>query len=212
MLNENSSNDGSSKPVGQIAKVEFPVGISLILTLIVLASGAAYWFYPKMHDILAFFGSAFAMAAGVVAAYYIGKTLQITVTQRDEGLTSLKVNKAFSYIQRWNTAPLDERKQWWALLEQLRSKSAPDILEMLNDIERRTIVVEVLNFFEEMCLAINEGLADEPTLRKFFRSMMDTYYSLLYEWINKVRTDRARPRPRVFVQFEAVAKRWQQES
>jgi hypothetical protein len=205
-------NDTPSRPVGQIVTVEFPLGISVILTLVVIAAGLVFWFYPGLHDILSFLGSAFAMAAGVVAAYYIGKTLQITVTQRDQGLTAEKVDKAFSFIHRWNTAPLHERKQWWALLEQLRSRSGPELDQMLGVIENRTMVVEVLNYFEEMCLAVNEGLADEATLMKFFRSMVENYYSLLADWINKQRTDRVRPRPRAFVQFELVAKKWQQRN
>lgn len=205
------SNDTPSRPVGQLVKVEFPLGISVILTLAVIAAGLVFWFYPRFHDILSFLGSAFAMAAGVIAAYYIGKTLQITVTQRDEGLNSEKINKAFSFIHRWNTAPLEERKQWWALLEQLRSgKSGEEVYQILSVIENRTMVVEVLNYFEEMCLAVNEGLADEATLMKFFRSMLENYYSLLSDWINRQRTDRTRPRPRVYVQFELVAKKWQQ--
>jgi hypothetical protein len=197
---------------GQIAKVEFPVGISALLTVGVFGAAFVFWRYPQSHDLLTFLGSAFAMVAAVVAAYYIGKTLQITVWQRDAGLTSEKVDKAFTYIHRWNTAPLDERKQWWSLLNQLQSKKISEINEILSEIENRTMVVEVLNFFEEMCLAINEGLADEVTLMKFFRTMLDTYYSLLYNWIHKQRTDPVRPRPRAFIQFEAVAKKWQQRN
>jgi hypothetical protein len=204
------NDDNASRPVGQITEIRFPVGISLILALLVCVAGLLFWFYPKLHDLLNFLGSAFAMAAGVVAAYYIGKTLKITVRQRDEALLSDKVNKAFSFIHRWNTAPLKERKEWWALLSQMQGKPAREISEMLKAGDNRTLVVEVMNFFEEMCLAINENLADEATLVKFFRTMLEGYYSLLSDWINKERTDTVRPRPRVFLQFEAVAKRWQQ--
>jgi hypothetical protein len=152
------------------------------------------------------------MAGGVVAAYYIGKTLQITISQRDESLRAERINKAFSFIQRWNAAPLEEKKQWWSVLSALLKKTAPEIEQMLETMgcQERTVVVGVLNFFEEVCLAINEGSADEDTLRKFFRGTVETYYSLLGEWIKKQRTDRVRPRPRAYVQFEQVAEKWQQ--
>jgi hypothetical protein len=152
------------------------------------------------------------MAAGVVAAYYIGKTLKITVRQRDEALLSDKVNKAFSFIHRWNAAPFDERKQWRALLEKLKPKSGPDIAVSLKTGPDRALVVDVLNFFEEMCLAMNEELADEETLRKFFRDMLEIYYGLFADWIHEQRTDTVRPRPRVYIQFEQVAKQWQQRN
>lgn len=199
----------SSRPVGQIGKVEFPIGISSALTVLVIGAALIFWYVPRLRDILTFLGAAFAMAAGVIAAYYIGKTLQITVNQRDEGLNADKVDKAFSFIQRWNTAPLNERKLWWSLLQDMRSRSAPEIDDLLQQVENRTMVVEVLNFFEEMSLAVNEGLADEVTLAKFFRTILEGYYSLLADWINKQRTDRTHPRPRVFIQFEELAKRWQ---
>lgn len=207
-----SNKNDKVRPVGQFAQIEFPIGISLILALLVCAAGLVFWWYPRLHDILSFLGSAFAMAAGVVAAYYIGKTLQITVTQRDEALNSEKVDKAFSFIQRWNTAPFEERKAWRALIETLKAKTAPQITAALQAGADRALLVDVLNFFEEMCLAMNESLADEETLIKFFRDMLETYYSLFGEWINQQRTDHHRPSPRVYIQFEQVAKRWQQRN
>jgi hypothetical protein len=76
----------------------------------------------------------------------------------------------------------------------------------------RALVVDVLNFFEEMSLAMNEGLADEDTVRKFFRDMLEIYYGLFDEWIRGLRADPIRPRPRVYVQLEEVARRWQQRN
>jgi len=203
------NDNNETRPVGQIAEIRFPVGISLILALLVCLAGLIFWCYPKLHDVLNFLGSGFAMAAGVVAAYYIGRTLQATVRQRDEALSSDKVNKAFTFIYRWNSAPFEERKHWRALLEKLKPQSATAIAAALRGGPERAITVDVLNFFEEMSLAINEGLADEETLRKFFRDMLEIYYGLFGEWIHEQRTDSIRPRPRVYVEFEQVAKQWQ---
>jgi hypothetical protein len=201
------------KPVGQIIELKFPIGISVILFLLVCLGGLVFWYYPHLRDELTFFGVAFGMAGGVVAAYYIGQTLRITVAQRDEQLGADRINKAFSYIHRWNAAPFEERKQWRALVERLRAKPEPeDIAESLRSGPDRALVVDVLNFFEEMCLATNEGLADEETLLKFFRSMLEGYYAMFADWINENRTDHLRPRPRVYIQFEQIAKRWQQRN
>jgi hypothetical protein len=201
-----------ARPVGQFLEIKFPVGISVILFLLVCLAGIIFWCYPKFRDELTFFGVAFSMAGGVVAAYYIGKTLQITVSQRDELLESERINKAFSYIHRWNSAPFEERKQWRALLEKLKAKSPVEIATSLQAGPERALVVDVLNFFEEMSLAMNEGLADEDTVRKFFRDMLEIYYGLFDEWIRGLRADPIRPRPRVYVQLEEVARRWQQRN
>jgi hypothetical protein len=199
------------KHVGELVEVKFPVGISLILFLMVCLGGIIFWYYPKFRDELTFFGVAFGMAGGVVAAYYIGRTLQITVNQRDELLDAERVNKAFSYIHRWNATPFDDRKHFRALMSKIRHFSPPEITKQLDaDQADRAIVVDVMNFFEEMSIAINEGLADEETLVKFFRGMLELYYQRFSDWIEMLRIDGGgHPRPRVYIQVEAVVKRWQ---
>ncbi len=202
------------KPVGELVQIKFPIGVSLILFVLVCLGGVIFWYYPKYRDELTFFGVAFGMAGGVVAAYYIGKTLQITVAQRDEALDADKINKAFSYIHRWNAAPFDERKQFRAFLNKIKPLSPSDITKILEaEHAERSIVVDVMNFFEEMSLAVNEGLADEDTLLKFFRDMLEWYYHRFSDWIGKLRTDGGgHPRPRVYIQLEQVVKRWQERN
>jgi len=161
-----SGNDAAvSKPVGQVGVVKFPVKLSVVLTILVAIAGAIFWYCPRLHDELTFFGTAFAMAAGVLAAYYIGKTLQITVIQREEGLKAVRIEKAFSYIHRWNAAPFQDRQQWRALLDKMHGMTPAQIANLLqNERADRAVIVDVLNFFEEVALAVNEGLADEQTL------------------------------------------------
>lgn len=212
--NNNGQNNGFVTPkAGQLLEIRFPVGISAVLFALVCLGGVIFWFYPHLRDELTFFGAAFGMSAGVVAAYYIGKTLEITVSQRNEGLTSDKVNKAFSFIQRWNGAPFQDRQGWRELQERVKGKQPSEIASIIEgEYKERAIVVDVFNFFEEMALAMNEGLADEATLRRFFRDMVERYYTQFGDWVNKMRTDGNRPRPRVYIEFEAVVKRWQQIS
>jgi Domain of unknown function (DUF4760) len=200
------------RPVGQFAEIKFPVGISLILGLLVCVAGLLFWCYPRLRDELTFLGVAFAMAAGVVAAYYIGRTLQVTVSQRDELIESERVDKAFSFIQRWNGAPFSARQKWRALFQKVKGQSPTEVVTMVQSGPDRAILVDVFNFFEEMSLAINEELADEETLIKFFRDMAESYFAHFEEWIKKSRTDSNHPRPRVYVQFEAVVIRWQQRN
>jgi hypothetical protein len=202
------------KPVGQLVEVKFPVGISLILFFLVCLGGVIFWYYPKFRDELTFFGVAFGMAGGVVAAYYIGRTLQITVDQRDEALDAEKINKSFSYIHRWNSAPFEERKHFRALQNTIKPLSPTEITKLLEgDHAARAIVVDIMNFFEEMSIAINEGLADEETLIKFFRDMVERYYQQFADWIERLRKDGGgRPRPRVYIQLQAVVDRWQKRN
>ena len=100
------------------------------------------------------------------------------------------------------------------LLEKLKLKSGADIAASLSADARsdRSLVVAVLKFFEEICLAMNEGLADEATLRKFFRDMLESYYGLFATRIQEQRTDNSHPRPRAYVQIEYVVRRWQQRN
>ena len=199
----------AQKPVGQIGVLKFPVKLSFVLSGLVVIAGVIFWCRPTWRDELTFFGTAFAMAAGVLAAYYIGRTLQITVVQREESLTAARIEKAFSYIHRWNAAPFHDRQQWRSLLDKIHGMSPVEIAQLFqNDRADRAVVVDVLNFFEEVALAVNEGLADEDTLLKFFKDMLEGYYHQAAEWINRLRADGTRPRPKVYLQFEILIKRW----
>jgi hypothetical protein len=123
------------------------------------------------------------------------------------------VDKAFTFIQRWNGAPFHDRQEWRSLQEKVKGKQPHEISSMLEaEYKDRAIVVDVFNFFEEMALAANEGLADEETLVKFYRDMVERYYAQFGDWVNKMRTDGNRPRPRVYIEFEGIVRRWQQRN
>lgn len=198
------------KPVGELVIIKFPIGISVALTILVLLSGIIFWCYPKFRDELTFFGIAFGMAGGVIAAYYIGQTLKITVQQRDEQLDADRINTAFSYIHRWNAAPFDDRHKFRALMYEVKSMPPKEVTAHVEgDHEAKSVVTDVMNFFEEMSLAINEGLADDETARKFFNNMLEYYYQRFADWIHMLRTDGGgSPRPSVYIQLENVIGRW----
>jgi hypothetical protein len=92
------------------------------------------------------------------------------------------------------------------LVREKRANPQLDIEGQLQDGAKSANVADVLNFFEEMAIAIQLEVADEETARRFFRGIVVTYYDALRGWIEKRRSERSNPR--FFREIEWVWERW----
>lgn len=63
---------------------------------------------------------------------------------------------------------------------------------------------------EPIELAIRKELADEATLRNYFRSITVDYYSVFESWIKESR--KANKNPTGYSEMEELSKRWGQDS
>ena len=115
---------------------------------------------------------------------------------------------AFSFAQRWNDPRLvNVRKNWAAVREEISGKSADEINAFFKEKAKLRIATAfVLNFFEEMAIAIHLGVADEETLKRIFRTMVVGCYKDLSPWIGKRREKKKRLR--IWVEFEDLYDSW----
>jgi hypothetical protein len=130
------------------------------------------------------------------------------VHQRTGALASSKVERAFLFIRRWNEPVLEKRKHDFRTIIDSGKAHDADYLEkhLTQNPELRTIVVEVLNFFEEIGLASNMGLADDETLERYFYGALTSYHSCLEAWIQRHRASIARPK--MWIELEQMLTRW----
>jgi hypothetical protein len=192
---------------GNLFDVRFPVKASILLSLLVILAGALYWYYPKWHELLVFMGAGFVMAGTALSAYYIGKGLDVTIEQRNASAEYERVAKAFRFLERWNDPHNHEaRAKWRDTIEELRGRNVDDIDGILSDKTKKAVVVDALNFFEEMALAANRGLADDSTLMGMFHTLMNEYHGILEGWIKKHRA--VKNRPKACIEFDAMVLRW----
>ncbi len=67
----------------------------------------------------------------------------------------------------------------------------------------------VLNFLEELALAINFHVIDEGIIDRFYRTLVVRTYSILAPWVQKVRQEREAPR--IWMEIEALYMSWSQK-
>lgn len=143
-------------------------------------------------------------ATVVAAAFALFELMQ--KTQHDRYESSGK------FIERWNDPQLGEiRKQVREiltdalLLDPLIKKS--ERTDQFN-LEQKTLrgqVIGVLNFFEEMAIAVGERRADEKYLHRYFSTTVDLVWNKLEPWIQ---ADRRFGESSYWCEFERLAKGW----
>lgn len=204
-MTDEQKNDRSP---GKIMTLKLPITVGLLL--FVGAIVLTYFFATQLswRPEIEFFGAAIGVAAGILSAYYVGRGLSVTIEQRNRSLTTEKISKAFELAQRWNEPNFAKlRGEWRALLSEIDGKEESEVCKLLdNDHGRRTVAIDVLNYFEEVAYAARSGVADLETLKNVHRSITIHYYSAISPWIDKRRRDRHQPT--AYEHFEWLKEQW----
>jgi len=191
------------------AALSFTVSITVGVLSTLLAGGLifAFWMWPTQRPLIAFTAACIGGAAAVTAATYAGRSLALSAQQQREHLESSKRLGALKFVERWNNPGMHHVKL--TARDVVREKRKTPELDLEKELEDRTKsanVADVLNFFEEMAIAIQLGLIDEGTVRQFFRGIVVTYYDAFGGWIEKRRSERSNPR--FFKEYEWLWKQW----
>lgn len=156
-------------------------------------------------------GGAFYLARGLVqTAQQRERAEQIAVEQRERDQRRRQIEAAFHYMERWNNPQFYHVRS--AFREILRvgmaeTEGTRRVMDRLAaDDSLRSNVMDVMNFFEEVAVAIDLQIADEELLRRVFRGILSSLWMTLEPFVNQRRT--MLRNPRVFVECEALHKRW----
>jgi hypothetical protein len=160
----------------------------LVIYAVVIASIAAAlaYFYARSNDdmrkVITYGSSLFGAMVALLTLIYTSQTIRQANDER-------KNAAAAKFIERWNTPSLTPIKlQWWTLnheLDQLTPEGRSTMLAA--DPPKRMTATEVLNFFEEMAVAVNTTSADEELLKRFFRTIVLAHWARYSYWITEHR-------------------------
>jgi hypothetical protein len=196
------------KDPSSLGVVKFPVLSSVILTIAALLLTLVFHYHKEWRESMNFGIAAGALAAGALGAYYVGRALAQTIQQRSEFVTEQKIARAFEFHRRWNDPTLAQIKANFRELIESGKAHIPDHVEELIEADKakRTAVVEVLNFFEELAIAVHTGVADNDTLARGFRAPLNTYHATLQPWIKQHRS--SKKRPTMWIELDRLVERW----
>jgi Domain of unknown function (DUF4760) len=123
-----------------------------------------------------------------------------------QGIDERRTQNAHHLIERWNNADMMSIRL--VLLDVMENRLDPKNVTR-NDpaiLERRSHIVTVLNFFEELSIAVIKKTANEDRLKDFFSSIVQQAFAKLEDWIRAERkTDNE---PAYYCHFEVLAERW----
>lgn len=189
--------------------IHFSIGYLAIYVLVVIAiAGILDYAYFRVDTNLR---SVIAFGCSLLGAMIAISTLLYTAQNLKASNREKKAVAAAKFIERWNHPSYDSiRKACTELnteLDQLSPEARANVL--LQDVTKRRTATELLNFFEEMAVIVNNEALDEDILQRFFRSLVIVYWDRYSYWVAKCRKDKRWPR--VFCELEVMATKWKKE-
>jgi hypothetical protein len=194
--------------IDRIGELKIPMNVVVIVCVLVAGLIAAYVLWPTGRDIVTFSGAGIGAGALTLTAFYTARALHVAIKQTESVLKYEKIQRALKYSERWNDPNFgDLRAKWRTLVKEVDGKPPNEICSILEDLVKRTVAVDILNFFEEMSYAVKTGVVDDDILRKLFKSVCIHYFSCIQAWIVEYR--QKKNQPLAWEHFEWLKNIWQ---
>jgi Domain of unknown function (DUF4760) len=192
--------------LGEIANVNVKVPVRIFGVLVVLVVGftAGYCFLPGERTDLEFLALAVTAAATIGGSFWVGESLR-------RGLEQQKKREAFALMARWNSPQLfHARSATHKVLETFKRPGGGDgaVRALLNSDENVAMNARhVLNFLEELAIAVKVDHADEELLATAFAGLVLRSFRAYQSWIAEHRS--AADRQKVWAELEGLYKKWE---
>ena len=192
--------------------LRFPITFTAIVVAAVAVLTAAFYFATgSFTDTVIFLAAAAAAGGTITTAFYVARTLNLYIRQesrrrdREEALDERgKKERALRYGERWNDPSLFYVRDVCRALFELRGKPQDEIIKLAE--EKKTNIIHLLNFLEEISFAIDRNLVDIDLVRGQFEGIVHSVWQLLLPWVTKFRTDQNRSK--IWERLEALEKVW----
>lgn len=185
-------------------QIAFPLTFSLFATIMLVGITAAYaWDTKSLKDTLIFFLAGAAAVGQITAAFYTARMLAATLSIRSEDIGYASRVKAFSFGERWNDPAMYHARD--TLREVLDHDGSHD--QLVDVIEKkRTNVIHVMNFLEEIGTAVRCRVADDEIAKMQFSFVVTSTWSKCLPWIHDHR--RRRGQNALWEDLEALYDAW----
>jgi hypothetical protein len=132
----------------------------------------------------------------------------LSAQQQRNALDQKAKENALRYLERWNDPQFCESKVDAEQVIKIQEKEGTEAVTAKineNDTFKRK-VSDILNFFEEIAIAIDSRTVDEEILKKAYRGLLNLYCMALQDFIKDSR--RRFGNPRLYIEIENLHKRW----
>ncbi len=182
--------------------IRFPIKISVITAALALALiFLHYYFTNELEETLVFCGAALAAGGAVLAAFYTGRILAFYIrqeqnTERHLGEASLlkKQVNALRFGERWNEPAMGVARKTCREIAGLKGKSLDEINELIKTGDKLDQILHLLNFLEEIAVAVEYKVVDDKIIHELFSEGMKIVWKTLELWIGIYRKERDSPK------------------
>lgn len=190
----------------------FPTKFAIWVAVVVAALTTIFYAVNGLFtDTAIFFAAAVAAGGTITTAFYVACTLTLYINQedyrrrRETGLDERgKKERALSYGARWNDPQLFYVRDVCREILDMRGKTEEEIKQYAE--EKKTNVVHLLNFLEEISFSVEQNLVDIDLTKDQFKGIVHSLWQLLEPWITQHRAFRGRRD--IWDRLEALDKAW----
>lgn len=205
---------------------QIPITVGVILGFVVVAIVLAYLLVPKAYeDVVILVAAALAAAGTLGNAYYVGRTLELTVQSENRILARQEeldrqaaerheqdarhalLERSSRFGERWNQPELFYSRKACRQVMDDAPKGADYIAELLEeDLDMAMNIGHVLNFLEEMSISIREEWADEEFCQRLFEGIVLKLFDATETW--RQQQAQRRGRTKLWAELRWLYNRW----
>jgi len=167
-----------------------------------LALIAVFIFAPeKWHPALIFSTAVLGGAAGLTTAVN-------ALDARSSAAKQAQIAGALAFAERWNSPTFYHcKKAGREIIQHFRTIDVEQQIKYLaEDSGRFANLIDLINQFEALSIAIGCGTVDDDTARLFFRAIVIEYWHATESYTKKRRAEKGNPR--LYLEFETLYGRW----
>lgn len=182
--------------------LKFSMNWLILIPVIGLGLVVAFIWLEQHRPILIFTTAVLAGTAALLAA------VNAVDARRSKTAQSRKV-AALEYIHRWTDPTFHHaKKNGREMMREFATKKTDEEKRVYleGDATKLGNLIDVLNVFESMSVALQEEIIDELVIKRFFRSMVLQYWHCSEQFIKTRRSERSNSR--IFCELEYLFNRW----
>jgi Domain of unknown function (DUF4760) len=164
----------------------------------------AYIFLPGWREVLVFLAAVLGGIGVLISAMNEIDARHEEIGTRREQIEHERARGALQFVSDWNAPEFYHAKNKGREVLEYFEKNGHADCDFIK--ERQQNLMDVLNFFEEMSIAIQLGHVDDIVAKRVFRSIAIRYWQMTEPWIKNRRA--AKGNPRLVCEFETLIKNW----
>ncbi len=185
-------------------KINLRISVNWLVLVLLLAISLIIAYIFISQDLRHYIVFSASVLAGAGAALAAVNALDARFAQ----LQQSKALNALDFAHKWTDPALfHARKAGRETLQFFKGKTLVQQKAYLDeDATRLANLIDVLNFFETLSVAIHKDIADEEMSRRWFRSVLNEYWHTAQDFVKNRRAERNNAR--LLVELEWLFERW----